>query len=595
MIDLTKLVKEKGEDKPDSESGSSSRSDKGGSSRRRKHSTMGRVSCVMALAALVLSLIGVPAKQAVGSVSAAILVILLCCVAGLCVMGIIAAVMGLLSKRRSPLLAVAGLVVNPMIAIAFGIYLWWPMPQTLVTAAANNDVAQIQRAVEMGVDINATSWFTDHDDSRLTGTALVAAALNGQKAAVRSLLILKADTNGQDSKGRTALYHAASQGHVDLVLALLKGGADPNISPPPPLAPALYLASRQGNQQIVDALLKHKANVNVSGFPPLIPAAAAGHTKIVERLLDHGAQVNTADDDGTTALHAAAVKGYQYVVRLLLRSDADPALRNSFGETPLELALEGKHELVVADLLNVGSPIDIFAAIGLNDMEKTIAEIDRDAALLTATRRARTPLHVAAAHGRAEITRFLLERGAAINARTNVDGGATPLYLATAISHDEVVDILLEKDADPNLEVVTEDARGPALYFAVVNGDLPIVDKLILAGADVNVQCTTTGVDGPPLIYAVKHMHHKVAQRLLEAKADVNFRKNSNSPTPLFEAVRNADADMVALLIRGGANVNAKVGNRTAIDEVELIQRGHDKAEQFHLIHSILRTAGGLN
>ena len=593
MMDLTKLVKEKGQSPPEPEAESPRRSHKGGSSRRRKHSTMGYVSCAMALAALVLSGIGVPAKQAVGSVSAAILIILLCCVAGLCVMGVIAAVMGLLSKRRSPLLPVTGLVVNPMIAIAFGIYLWWPMPQTVVTAAANNDVAELEWAVSMGVDVNARAWFTDLSGERVAGTAIIAAAMNGQERATRSLLIMKAKINETDSKGRTALYHASSQSYLNIVSALLKSGADPNINPEGP--PSLYLAAAKGNQQIVEGLLKHGAEVNIEGYPPLIPAAAAGHTKIVEKLLDKGAKVNIADEDGMTALHAAAAKGYQYVVQKLLRSDADPSLRNRFDETALEMAINGGHQLVVDDLLNVGSPIDIFAAIGLNDLDKVIAEVDRDPKLLAKTRRSLTPLHVAASRGHSEIVRFLIERGAQIDATTGEDGGATPLYLATLNGKAEVVEILIEKEADVNLEIVTEAARGPALYFAVAKGDLPIVDALINAGADVNVQCMTEGVDGPPLIYAVKYGHHKVAQRLLDAKANVDFRKNENSPTPLFEAVKNADVEMVRLLIIGGANVNAKLGNRTVLDTVELIQRGHDKAEQFHIIHSMLSAAGAMN
>lgn len=72
----------------------------------------------------------------------------------------------------------------------------------------------------------------------------------------------------------------------------------------------------------------------------LLEAARAGDVAAVERLLDAGADVNTADKYGSTALAAAAVNGRLEVVELLLERGADPNIAETFyGARPLDMAL----------------------------------------------------------------------------------------------------------------------------------------------------------------------------------------------------------------------------------------------------------------
>ncbi|MCV7198756.1 ankyrin repeat domain-containing protein [Mycobacterium angelicum] len=53
------------------------------------------------------------------------------------------------------------------------------------------------------------------------------------------------------------------------------------------------------------------------------------------RLLSEGADVNAVDDQGFTALHAAASRDSEDIVRLLLDAGADVNAKNAKGETPL--------------------------------------------------------------------------------------------------------------------------------------------------------------------------------------------------------------------------------------------------------------------
>ena len=107
--------------------------------------------------------------------------------------------------------------------------------------------------------------------------------------------------------------------------------------------------------------------------------------------------------------------------------DADPALVNAYsddGWTPLHLASYFGHEEIVGLLLDRGAAID---------------------ARSRSTRFAKenTPLHAAAANRRTRVVEILLERGADVNAR---DGsGFTPLALAANGKDDLLVVMLLEK------------------------------------------------------------------------------------------------------------------------------------------------------
>ena len=72
----------------------------------------------------------------------------------------------------------------------------------------------------------------------------------------------------------------------------------------------------------------------------LVTAAAEGHTEIVRRLLDHGADVNAVNAFNATPLHEAAVGGHAELVKALIARGADVNATDGNGRTPLERAEE---------------------------------------------------------------------------------------------------------------------------------------------------------------------------------------------------------------------------------------------------------------
>eukprot|EP01068_Selenidium_serpulae_P018351 Selendium_serpulae@DN6451_c1_g2_i12.p2 len=90
---------------------------------------------------------------------------------------------------------------------------------------------------------------------------------------------------------------------------------------------------------------------------PLHYAAFAGHTEVVECLINSGANVGALTSKNNTALHCAALGGHLDTVKYLVdRAQADVNARNIDGETPLHLAASGGRLDIVKTLCEIRVP-----------------------------------------------------------------------------------------------------------------------------------------------------------------------------------------------------------------------------------------------
>ena len=190
----------------------------------------------------------------------------------------------------------------------------------------------------------------------------------------------------------------------------------------------LYIAAKQGNKQVVEKELAKGANVNSQNFygnTALNVAAAEGHKDIVAILIDNGADVNLRNSGtyGNTALHLAAEKGHKDIVELLIAKGADVNLKSSgiYENIPLHLAAEKGHKDIVELLIAKGAD--------LNSKNKD----------------GNIPLHLAAEKGHKDIVELLIAKGADVHSQ-NRDGN-TPLHFA---DNADVLLLLMDKGADVN-------------------------------------------------------------------------------------------------------------------------------------------------
>ncbi|MGN0936064.1 MULTISPECIES: ankyrin repeat domain-containing protein [unclassified Acinetobacter] len=86
-------------------------------------------------------------------------------------------------------------------------------------------------------------------------------------------------------------------------------------------------------------------------LPELVYWASLGELAEVEKSLANGTDVNTADEEGYSALHAAAENGYLDVVKLLVANGANVQHKTQY--TALELAEMAGNDDVVAYLKNL--------------------------------------------------------------------------------------------------------------------------------------------------------------------------------------------------------------------------------------------------
>jgi ankyrin repeat protein len=255
----------------------------------------------------------------------------------------------------------------------------------LLFAAREGCVDCIPVLAQAGADVNATT-----PDGI---SAIVIALINGHYDVAGALIAAGTDPNLADYAGRTGLYAAIDfntmpnsnrpapevvENHLtalDIARMLLEKGADPNpkLTRTPPYrakldrgndvmlgagTTPLLRAAKAADLPAMKLLLAHGADPTLgptrSGINPLMAAAGLGTNEAdttgrsktqqdaitaIQLLIDQGLDINAKANDGRTALHGAALQGYDEVIKFLATKGADLNARDRKGFTPLDTAL----------------------------------------------------------------------------------------------------------------------------------------------------------------------------------------------------------------------------------------------------------------
>jgi ankyrin repeat protein len=253
----------------------------------------------------------------------------------------------------------------------------------LLFAARQNDVKSAAILLAAGADVKETAQ---------DGTSpILVAILNGHYTLANFLLEHGADPNAVDGKGRAALYAAVDMRNLewctrpappekdpltelDLIKALLAHGANPNarLIKKIPLrgqpsfdgrwanmigATPFWRAAQSDDVTVMRLLKENGADPLLSTTDhttPLMVAAGVGWSdgqshgsqsdapEALNLCLEWGGDVNAANDVGYTALHGAAFRGANEVVKLLVEKGARMDVKNQEGRLPVNMA-EGMH------------------------------------------------------------------------------------------------------------------------------------------------------------------------------------------------------------------------------------------------------------
>lgn len=154
---------------------------------------------------------------------------------------------------------------------------------------------------------------------------LMAATYLNQVPMVSLLIAAGANVNTQDDMLNSPFLYAGASGYLEIVKLCLKAGADYKVFNRYN-GTALIPACEKGHVAVVEELLKDKNypidHINRLGWTALLEAVILGdggpkQVKIIQLLIDAGADITIKDKDGVNSLEHAKKRNFREIVNLL--------------------------------------------------------------------------------------------------------------------------------------------------------------------------------------------------------------------------------------------------------------------------------------
>ena len=320
--------------------------------------------------------------------------------------------------------------------------------------------------------------------------------------------------------------------------------------------------------------------VDKDGLTALHHAALSGFQDVVEYLWDIGCNVNAHSVNHGTPLCLAALKGRERIVKLLVddRRRAKIQLKGAMNGSPLHCAAHSGHVPTIQALSDNGARLDARAMVCISDWADHGDEVQRlYIPMFTIDQVVAdfSPLLFAIMAGHMSAVEALLQGGALVDDRVNqsirsrkpnsIPGSGFPagmygilddstaLMIACRSGHATIARTLLEHGAD----LEASNVRGEtALHAAAIGGSAECTRVLLDAGADLTVMCVGMST---PLMFAIAHEHETVVVQFCESQ---NIRTTLDQRafdifTALHHAVSQDCRNIVDSLVQAGAEVDS--------------------------------------
>lgn len=424
---------------------------------------------------------------------------------------------------------------------------------------------------------------------------------SGQREAVLAAITSPyVNVNTAAPDGSTPLMWAVYNVDHDMVRALLKRGAKANVINRLGDS-AIAEAVKVGDVHLVRMLLDAGANpdsASQDGETALMLASSVGSLPIAQLLIQRGATVNAVEAfRGQTALMWAAAENHPDVVDLLIKHHADVNVRAKYDDWPRQMTSEPR-----AQFRQTGGLTALLYATRSGCYRCAVAIVKAHADVNQPNPDGVTPLINAIDNRNYDMAMFLLDNHASPG--TWDMSGRTPLYVAVDMNSFNRRSLFFGGLAFGAKDAPVERASDKATAMDVVN-------RLLAIGVDPNHQLTRMrpngagrgrfeeymlrGGTGPLMVAAMRH--DKVALKALLAHGAEADLPNVFRITPLMAACgmsgsgrgnapERGDAqaraiETVALLLKAGANINARVTNsHTHTAELVAYVRGRNHEGQ---------------
>jgi len=224
----------------------------------------------------------------------------------------------------------------------------------LMYAAMNNNIELAKALIEKGSDVNTPSSGPVGNNSywiKTNGLAPIALAVRcGNVEIVKLLIDAGADTSVCDDDGCPAVFSLVYYPFRFLEERRFNSPIFKNKCDIIPLMKDLEIPDKRGYTVLMEAMCTTQFNHNRTDAYTNVPIALS--------LIENGANVNAAANDGTTPLHLAA-RGPEESFKALIKAGANPNAQDNKGNTPLILACKWESEKKVRMLLRAGADFNI--------------------------------------------------------------------------------------------------------------------------------------------------------------------------------------------------------------------------------------------
>jgi len=306
----------------------------------------------------------------------------------------------------------------------------------------------------------------------------------------------------------------------------------------------IFDAIEKGRIESVNYWLNQNVDIEVlnkRGQTPLMLAIELNVVAIIQSLLDAKANIEATDALGRTLLMNATMRKNCDVVQLLL--DAGAKFNDHLVGEIINLAITNNNCNLLQTLIN------------RSDYKFDLNYMNRDG---------KTPLIIAADHGKADIVEFLLDKGVKIESVGK--NGSTALMAATlelgmallskkvdAVEYSgrsKVIRLLLARGAN------IHDLYGKSIFdLAIEQNDSELWCALIKRGYSFDANQLRRGGQ-TLLLWAIRNAQLDVVRILIDKKANIEAI-DENGQTVLMFAVNKGNVSIISLLLDSGVNIES--------------------------------------